>query len=69
MHEAQGTHFYFIAVTGPGGFRSEAYGTMTPAPGDTRLDAFLVLRAAVLEKCPHGSGVSAFSFEPNEIGG
>lgn len=68
MAEPQGAYFYIIAVAGPNGFRSEAYGTVSPHPAATRLDVFKDLRTQVLSQCPPQSSVVAFHLEPNAIG-
>jgi hypothetical protein len=64
----QGTHFYFMAIAGPNGFLSEAFGHVTPYPGATRLDVFKDLRKQMLDNCPPNSAVTGFSLELNDIG-
>ena len=72
-HE-QGTHFWLITIQAshPGGGVSTRYfqGTVTPAPGETRMDVFNRLLQEVSEVEPafrQNGVVLAFDLQPNQL--
>lgn len=71
-NEPQGTHFWLLTMQTPNaaGFYLNSYqGTITPAAGATRLDAFNEVRRLVEEQDPPSRGgiVLAFDVQPNRI--
>jgi hypothetical protein len=72
--EPEHTHFWFMSVmaTNPRGLWVNDYqGTLTPAPGATRLETFNQIREEVATKDPRSRHaiVLAFDIQPNRIDG
>lgn len=65
----QGSHCYILTLEMPGDRAYTAYGTLTPLPGMTRLDAFLAIKAVVAQDKPSfaSANTTFFSFEPNTL--
>lgn len=65
----QGTHMYVLTIDDPGYSAVTVDGTITPAPGATRYDAYRDIKARTIRTYPemaHGI-VTFFSLEPNTL--
>lgn len=63
-------YFYFMAIIGPGGARSESFGTVTLTSDTTRKSVYHELRAKAQAGfgCePHQIAVTAFTLEPDAL--
>jgi len=64
----QGTHFWFMSIRAPEGAMSFT-GTVTPGPGETRLDLFGRIHDQIVSENPavRDASVLAFDIQPNQI--
>lgn len=71
MEDSQGTHFFFITIQrdSAGHVPVTLSGTVTPRPGQTRLDLFNQTWAAFEKVDPRvrGGVVIAFDLQPNAL--
>ncbi|MGW5479687.1 hypothetical protein [Streptomyces sp. NPDC004008] len=67
--QGQGTHHFLITLEKPGRLSMTQEGTITPPPGSTRQDAYLLIYRAVTEQdsALHGASVGFFLLEPNQL--
>lgn len=69
---SQGSHHWVITLEAPHGTGKAAHtsqGTLTPAPGYTRANAFTDIYTALVDRNPQlrGANVVFFTLEPNAL--
>lgn len=67
--QQQGSHHWILTLELPGRATSSNFGTLTPLPGWTRMDAFTAIKEHVAQQNPEMAGANTvfFSLEPNQL--